>query len=138
MVIEFLVAVFAPNPREARVTDAVLSGPYAWIFWGMAGLLLLGLAILLLQALTKQYSVPLIALAGVLLNIATLGKRYVTVVPSQTHGAILPYAPGSYAPTGVEYLVVLGVLAVGGFLFVLFVKAFPITEVISDSEGSSA
>lgn len=138
MVIEYLVAIFAPNPRESRVTDAVISGPYAWIFWGMVGLLLLGLAILLVQALAKQYSVSLIAIAGLLLNVATIGKRYVTVVPSQTHGAILPYAPGFYAPSGVEYLVVLGVLSLGALLFLLFLKVFPITDVDDVAEGSSA
>ncbi len=138
MVIEYLVAIFAKNPREARVTDAVIADPYAWIFWLTVGLLLMGLSILLIQTLAKQYSIPLIALAGVLINAATIGKRYVTVVPSQTHGSILPYEPGSYAPSGVEYLVVLGVLALGALLFLLFLKVFPITDVADVAEGSSA
>ncbi|GMR09296.1 MAG: hypothetical protein BMS9Abin28_0114 [Anaerolineae bacterium] len=68
-------------------------------------------------------------IAGVLVNLAAIGKRYLIVVPSQTYGTLLPYSTGSYSPTWVEYSIVLGLVAFGILLFVLFMKVFPIMEV---------
>ncbi|MFQ5921785.1 MAG: NrfD/PsrC family molybdoenzyme membrane anchor subunit [Anaerolineales bacterium] len=80
---------------------------------------------------------PIVAavISGVLVNLAAIGKRYLIVVPSQTHGTLLPYAAGSYSPTWVEYSIVLGLFAMGILLFILFMKVFPILEVKEPAEG---
>ena len=67
--------------------------------------------------------------SGVLVNLAAIGKRFLIVVPSQTHGTLLPYGVGSYSPTWVEYSVILGLLALGALLYILFMKVFPIMEI---------
>ncbi len=67
--------------------------------------------------------------SGLLVNWAAVGKRLLIVVPSQTHGTLLPYPTGSYAPTWVEYSILLGLFALGTLLYALFVKVFPIMEV---------
>lgn len=76
-----------------------------------------------------------IVLSGILVNIAAIIKRYLIVVPSQTHGTLLPYGTGAYNPTWVEYCVILGLIALGTLLFVLFIKVFPIMEVPEIVEG---
>jgi Ni/Fe-hydrogenase subunit HybB-like protein len=55
-----------------------------------------------------------------------VAERYLTVIPSQTHGMMLPYEPGSYFPTWVEFAVVAGLFALGALLIGLFMKVFPI------------
>jgi hypothetical protein len=72
--------------------------------------------------------------SGVLVNLAAIAKRYLIVVPSQTHGTLLPYETGSYSPTWVEYSVVLGLLALGTLLFAIFMKVFPIIELPKSEE----
>ena len=56
-------------------------------------------------------------------------------MPSQTHGTLLPYTPGSYTPTWVEYSIILGLFALGALLYIVFVKVFPILEVPERVEG---
>ena len=81
------------------------------------------------QAATRRYSLSLIILAAVLVNVAAIFKRYLIVVPSLTYGNLLPYPVGSYTPTWVEYSVVIGLMAFGILLYILFMKVFPIMEV---------
>jgi molybdopterin-containing oxidoreductase family membrane subunit len=68
-----------------------------------------------------------VVLAGV--SGAAVVKRYLIVVPSQTHGTSIPYGIGSYSPTWVEYSVVVGIFALGTLLYIIFIKVFPIMEV---------
>ena len=138
LIAELLVGIYAPRVQEERVTDALISGPYAWIFWLSIAFLIAPAVMLLTQFLTKSYDIRLIAVAAVLVNLAAVGKRFLIVVPSQTHGRLLPYETGSYAPTWVEYGVIVGLLALGAIIILLFFKIFPIlplgnTE--TESEG---
>ena len=73
---------------------------------------------------------------GVLVNLGAIGKRYLIVVPSQTHGTLLPYEVGSYSPTWVEYAVIAGMFAFGALLIGLFIKVFPALP-IADEEGDA-
>ncbi|MFQ5990006.1 MAG: hypothetical protein ACE5K9_08840, partial [Candidatus Methylomirabilales bacterium] len=63
------------------------------------------------------------------------GKRILIVVPSQTHGTLLPYGTGVYSPSWVEYSVILGLLALGALLYTLFMKVFPIMEIPEHAGG---
>ena len=57
------------------------------------------------------------------------GKRFLIVVPSQTHGTLLPYGTGSYVPTWVEWAEMAGLFAFGALLLTLFAKVFPIMPI---------
>jgi len=133
--VEWLTATYEPPQHEARVSAAILSGPYAPIFWVSVGALVVSLGLLGLQFLTGRYRIGLAVLVGVLVNLAAIGKRYLIVVPSQTHGTLLPYGPGRYSPSWVELGVVLGLLGLGALLYTLFVKVFPIMEVPEPIRG---
>jgi len=125
-VVEILTITYQPGESEQALSEALLSGTYAWIFWGAIVSLVAAAALLIWQALTRQWSIALIVAAGVLVNIGAVAKRYLIVVPSQTHGQLLPYPVGSYSPNWVEWAVVLGLFALGAFMIGVFMKVFPI------------
>jgi molybdopterin-containing oxidoreductase family membrane subunit len=133
-VVEWLSSIYTGHHHEVRLANALIRGPYAPLFWLTVTFLVISLALLIIQYVRQRYTLPLIVLSGALVNLAALGKRYLIVVPSQTHGTLLPYTPGSYAPTLVEYAVVLALLAIGTLIFAVFVKVFPILE-ISEQVG---
>ena len=129
MVVELLTGSYQAEPHEARITQALLTGEFAPIFWISLMSLALAFVLLLVQFVQKRPTLGIVALAGILVNIAAIGKRYLIVIPSQTHGTLLPYGTGSYVPTMVEVGVVVGLLGLGVLLFVLFAKLFPLFEV---------
>jgi molybdopterin-containing oxidoreductase family membrane subunit len=138
MVVELLTNTYAARLHEASVTSALISGPFAWIFWTSVVLLAGSFLVQFLQFVSRRYSLALIVLSGIAVNFAAIGKRYLIVVPSQTHGNLLPYGAGSYNPTWVEYGVVAGIVALGILLFALFMKLFPIVEMPESFEGGRA
>jgi Ni/Fe-hydrogenase subunit HybB-like protein len=136
IVIDFLTVNYSGGSREAAVFKALISGSYAWLFWLTLSSFILCFIIMFGQFAARRYSISLIVIAGVLANIAAMGKRDVIVVPSQTHGTLLPYPPGVYTPTWVELAIILGLFGLGTFLYIVFTKMFPIMEV--DAGGHEA
>jgi hypothetical protein len=78
------------------------------------------------QTVSRKVNIALTALAGVIVNVSAVLKRFLIVVPSQTHGLYLPYQEGSYFPALSEIMILLGIVGFGILLFVLFAKIFPI------------
>lgn len=135
MIVDWLTGTYAAHHHETRITAAMVSGDYAGIFWASVVFLVVPFAILFLQFVTKKYSIGLIVVAGVLVNLAAVGKRYLIVVPSQTHGSLLPYEFGVYSPTWIEFSVLLGLIAIGTLLYAIFMKMFPIMEMPEKTAG---
>ena len=130
---ELITVGYTGLQHESRLNEALLHGRYAWLFWLTSGLFLVSFVIGGVQAFQKKYALNLIVLTAVLVNLAALGKRYLIAVPSLTHGNLLPYGTGSYTPTWIEYIVVLGLIAFGILLCTVFMKVFPILSVRDDS-----
>ncbi len=137
MVVEWLTTTYAAHHHEVRVSRALLFGEYAWLYWLSVAFLAIPFVLLFRQYVFGRYSLPLIVLSGVLVNLAAIGKRYLIVVPSQTHASLLPYSTGSYAPTWVEYSIILGLFALGTLLYALFVQVFPILPVAPSGKGGA-
>lgn len=200
MVVEWLTTTYAAHHHEAKISAALLTGEYAWLFWSAVIALVVSLGVLILPRLpapaglrmpayqptyariagagaaavalimvlqslptTRQAGLslapdlagwlrwllvgllalfgmtllPLLrrdvvvgaALSGILVNVAAIFKRFLIVVPSQTHGTLLPYSVGFYRPTWVEYSIIVGLFALGALLYITFIKVFPIMEV---------
>ncbi|MFQ5811704.1 MAG: NrfD/PsrC family molybdoenzyme membrane anchor subunit [Anaerolineae bacterium] len=138
MIVEVLTGTYTGHHHEVRLTEALLWGQYAWIFWLSVALLVAPLALLIQQALTGRWRIALLVASGILVNLAAIGKRYLIVVPSQTHGALLPYGVGSYTPTWVEYSIIIGLFGLGTLLFALFMKAFPIMHIPESGSGGES
>jgi Ni/Fe-hydrogenase subunit HybB-like protein len=131
-VVDWLTAIYAAPHREARVAASVLTGEYAWIYWLSVASLTIPFVLLLVQFVIQRYNTAVLILCGALVNVAAVGKRFLIVVPSQTYGALLPYQVGAYQPTWVEYSVVIGLMALGAVLIILFMKVFPIMAVTEE------
>jgi molybdopterin-containing oxidoreductase family membrane subunit len=125
-IVELVTLLYATPGSERQLADALLRGPYAWIFWLGIFLLALGLVLLVTQAAMRRWSVGVLVIASVAVSTSAVAERYLTIIPSQTHGMMLPYEPGSYFPTWVEFAVVAGLFALGALLIGLFMKVFPI------------
>lgn len=125
-VVEILTITYQPGASEQSISEALLTGTYAWIFWGAIVSLVAAAVILIWQALTRSWSIWLVVAAGILVNIGAVAKRYLIVVPSQTHGQLLPYPTGTYTPNWVEFAVVFGLFALGALMIGVFMKVFPI------------
>lgn len=69
-----------------------------------------------------------VGIAAAFVVLGVLAERWNIVVPSLMRHAHLPYAPGSYAPTGPEIILTLGVYAVGALIFMVCAKLFPLVE----------
>jgi len=132
---EWVTTSYAGHHHEVALSNALLTGEYAWLFWLSVGSLLVPFLLLARQFVTGQYRLGVMVVSGVLVNVAAIGKRILIVIPSQTHGTLLPYGTGSYSPTWVEYSVVLGLLALGALLLTLFMRVFPIVEIPQYAEG---
>jgi molybdopterin-containing oxidoreductase family membrane subunit len=126
---ELITAGYGARLAESRITEEMLTDHYAWMFWLSGASFVAAFAIGGTQALRRRHSLPLILVAAVLVNVAAMIKRCLIVVPSLTHGNLLPYPTGSYGPTWVEYSVIVGLVALAALLYVMFMKVFPIMDV---------
>lgn len=137
-IVETLSSVYQGAGEEVRVTQALFFGTYAWLFWLALALLVAAAALLVAQYFRPRFGLVAGIASGVLVNVAAIFKRYLLVVPSQTHGTLLPYSPGHYSPTWVEYSVIIGLFAFATLLFMGFTKVFPIIEIpqTGGEEGS--
>jgi molybdopterin-containing oxidoreductase family membrane subunit len=138
MVVEMLTAVYVAGPHEAAINQALLFGQYAGIFWLSTAFLVISFVLLFVQFARNRYGFGLAVLAGVLVNLAAIGKRYLIVIPSQTHGSLLPYTTGTYSPSWVEVSIIVGLFALGALLFIMFMKLFPIMELAEATEGGQS
>jgi len=134
MVVELLTSIYTGAEREREVTEALLSGRYAPIYWAAVALLVIPLAFLIMRYFRRGAGLTTLVASGVMVNLSAMAKRFLIVVPSQTHGTLLPYQPGSYTPTWVEWAEMAGLIAFGALLLAVFAKLFPIMPV----EGSES
>lgn len=125
-IVELFTLLYATPESERRLADALIRGPYAWIFWTGIALLVLGIVLLGMEAVRRRWSVGALVIASVAISTSAVAERYLTVIPSQTHGMLLPYEPGSYFPTWVEFAVMAGLFALGALVIGVFMKVFPI------------
>jgi molybdopterin-containing oxidoreductase family membrane subunit len=129
LVVEVLTHGYAATEDDIRMTDAFLRGTYAPLYRVTIAFLVIPILLLAAQRIRRTVAVGPIVASALLVALAGVGRRYVIIVPSQTHGSMLPYAPGSYVPTWNEVAVATGLLALGGLLVVGLAKLFPLTEV---------
>lgn len=127
-VVEILTGIYAGHEREAALTRSMLLGRWAWLFWPSVGALGLAAALLGWCFLRGVEAIWPRVVAGVLVNLAAIGKRVLIVVPSLTSGALLPYGEGSYRPTWVEYAIITGLFALGALIYLVAAKLFPVLE----------
>jgi len=131
MVVEILTATYAAGAADTRVAQAILWGPYAHLFWSSLACFVVPVVLLLPLFLFRNGSLGWLIIACIAINVGAILRRFLIVVPSQTHGQLLPYEVGSYVPTAPELMVVCGLFGVGTALYLLAWKLFPLLPIVA-------
>jgi protein NrfD len=129
---EYSVGLWYPVSTDAASVRLILFGPYGWAFWGLhivGGIVIPGLLLIF-----KRRSVTAIGLAGLLIAATFLTVRLNIVLPAlavpEIQGIESAFTgPGlglSYAPSVMEWLVLLWDISLAALVFLVGLKVLPI------------
>ena len=127
---EQLTMQFAAPTVEHAISNSLLMGEYAVFFWPIVASLLFAFAYLeMAGTVFKKYSILGTTITATIILVAFWVKRFLIVIPSLRYPRLELYPVGTYTPTLVEYSMVSGTIVIAAFLFLLFMKVFPIMDV---------
>ncbi|MBI2829623.1 MAG: polysulfide reductase NrfD [Chloroflexi bacterium] len=126
---EQLTMNYAAPIAEFMVSEMLLTGEFAPLFWPMLiiGFLIPALILILPTIYPGFRSTTRTVLAAGIILFAFWIKRFLIVVPSLLR-PLLPFPEGSYNPSWVEWSIIAGVFAMAALMFMGFLKLFPIVE----------
>jgi molybdopterin-containing oxidoreductase family membrane subunit len=119
---EFFIAWYSHNAVEQETFRWRAMGDYRVQFWIMATCNTLLPLLFLIKKIRR--TIPWLIGISIFINIGMWFERFVIIIGSVAHG-FLPHAWGLYAPTAIEYGILLGSFCLFFFLFLLFVKHMP-------------
>ncbi len=140
--VDKLTHLYSPH-REP--TFWLLTGPYAWVFWGLqVGCAYILPSILLIHPRSRRTLKGVLS-AAILVVIGIFGERFALVIPGTAYP--LPFYPGNiegiWGTAGffplrpVELLLSVGIFALMGLLFVLGLKYLPLLPARESGEPTS-
>ncbi len=145
MFADLFTTIYGGIPAESSTEKLILFGPYWWVFWIVQVVLGLVIPCLISVAPRTRNDVRWLGLSGVLVAIGMLGARLNLVIPPQItplfDRAIGAYHHPRYAygyfPSTTDFLVGVGVFALGVWMIILAGKYLPLeaTSHESASEG---
>lgn len=138
LIAEELTSSYAAARHTREFSHMILEGPYRSLFLLEVGAFVAALLVLFLQFATRSVSIFWTVVGAVLVNVGAVLKRYLLVVPSQTHGMMLDWPDGHYAPSPVELGVVGGLVCLGLLIYTVFIKVFPIVPVVGHQGSDEA
>ena len=119
---EIFMAWYSQNPVEIETFRWRIRGEYGLQFWIMV---ICNTMIPMLFFIKKiRTSLVWLLVVSIFINVGMWFERFVIIVGSVAHDFI-PHAWGLYAPTLVEFGIMLGSFCLFFFLFLLFVKHMP-------------
>jgi molybdopterin-containing oxidoreductase family membrane subunit len=134
---------FYPPHRDAVIW--LLTGPFAWIFWGLQIICAYIIPMILLVNPRTRNTLKWVLIAAVFVVIGIFGERFALVVPGTAQP--LPLYPGhiegtwgmagSFVPSAVEMAVSVGIFALMALIFITGLKNLELLPV-SDDEGKQA
>jgi len=129
---EYLTAAYGAESQDLLWLKALVTGPYASLFW----LMLVGGFIFPAILLAVRRTVTGIVLAAVLVSVAMWLERFLIVVPTM----MAPQMGSTwnfYAPTWVEWSITAAGVAGFALACAVFSKLFPIVSMWETSEGAA-
>jgi molybdopterin-containing oxidoreductase family membrane subunit len=121
--VEVFIAWYGGNPYEQFAFLNRALGPYAWAFWTM---LVCNVLVPHLFWLKKCRTTPWIMfVVAVLVNVGMWLERFVIIVTSLSRD-FLPSSWGSFVPTKIDILMLLGSFGMFFTLFLLFCRYLPV------------
>ncbi len=134
---EYLTTGYKLEGGERVLLDRLFTGDYAVVFWTAQSLcvfipLLLMVAVLGIPRF-REFTIPGVVLASLLVVIGAWVKRYIIVVPTLgspylPSGQHLPWEWTHYHPTWVEWSITAAALAGFLMIYTLLAKLFPIVS----------
>lgn len=124
---EFLTAGFANIPKHAVVLRELFVGKFSGLFWFDMGL---GI-IVPFFIITSKFgrTTKGVGIVSLLSFLGVFAERIDIILPSFFHPALMNIRIScDYKPTGVEYLLVAGLFALGTILFIMAAKIIPMFE----------
>jgi len=119
---EIFIAWYSHNPVEVESFRWRAFGDYALEYWIMV---VCNTIIPLLLLFKKvRTNIRLLFVISLIVNVGMWYERFVIIIGSVAHD-FLPHAWGLYAPSLVEFGIMIGAFCLFFFLFVLFVKHMP-------------
>lgn len=129
-------------PPEREPTLWLLTGPFAWVFWGLQVGCAYLLPILILTHPRYRKSISWVVIASFLILIGIFGERFVLVIPGTAHP--LPFFPGKiegmWGETGIfhftldELLMSFGLVAFMGLFYLLGLKHLELLPVVENTK----
>jgi len=134
IIVEELTANYAAPTADRRVAHEIATGHFAYQFWTVVVGLSLTAAIPFVLWVRNKSSMGWLAVAAICGNVAAVFRRLLIVVPSQTHGALLPVERGgSYTPRWMEIGTVVGLGSLAVLLIFVFGRLFPFVPTDGDA-----
>ncbi|HLG42249.1 MAG TPA: NrfD/PsrC family molybdoenzyme membrane anchor subunit [Planctomycetota bacterium] len=140
---EVLVTFYGGMSSHVAAWKSILFGPYAWVFWGVQIALGALIPMLIVAHPRARASIAWLGAAGVLVVVGVVGVRLNIVIPPliEPEFAALPaayqherFATG-YFPSLNEWLVSMGVVALGVWGFAAGLRWLPIRGAAAAGEG---
>jgi molybdopterin-containing oxidoreductase family membrane subunit len=131
---EYFIAWYSHNPVEWESFRWRATGEYAY---GLYFMILCNVLIPLLLLIRKaRRSIPALFVISLAVNFGMWWERFVIIVGGVAHD-FAPHAWGLYAPSAVEFGIMIGSFSLFFFLFVLFVKHMPSVAMTEMKETAS-
>lgn len=128
----YLVDITGQEPHILEVIEGELWGEYSWAFWSMMAL---GVFIPLPILLTRWGRTPVGAfVASIPVFFALWLERYLIVIPPLSHPR-LSWPVDHYVPTWQEWTIMFAGMACFAFLYLMFIKLFPIIPLAEVEKG---
>ncbi len=129
---EYITTIYGQEPAHMDVFVAKLlqefSLPFALMF------LLCFVIPLPILAIRRFRTIPGIVIAGISINIGMWLERWTVIIPSLSRPR-LPFGPGAYTPTWVEWSIMAACFAGMALLYLIFAKLFPVLPIWEIKEG---
>lgn len=127
VIVDELTSAYAAPTADRHVAHEIVAGAFSPFFWTVAASLFITFIVPFIMYLRGGGSVVWLGVAGFSANVAAMAKRMLIVVPSQTHGTLLPIdGAGWYVPTWLEVGAALGLFGLVAFLILIFGRFFPL------------
>jgi Ni/Fe-hydrogenase subunit HybB-like protein len=119
---EFFIAWFSGNAYERFTFINRATGPFAWAYWIMVSCNVISPQLLWFKRI--RTSTAALFVLSLVINVGMWFERFVIIVTS-LHRDFLPSSWGTYAPTKIEVMTLIGSFGLFFTLFLLFIRVLP-------------
>ena len=131
-VAEYVTTIYGQEPAHMNVFLAKLLEEFSPQFALM--FLLCFVIPLPILAIKRLRTITGVVVAGICINVGMWLERWTVIIPSMTRPR-LPFGPGFYTPTWVEWAIMAACFAGMALLYMIFAKLFPILPIWEIKEG---